>query len=205
MMEAKSYDLIRANVYSLLAALLVRPPSGGILELLTGIIDDDLDDGFMADAWRRLKRAGDCTTVSELDDEFHDLFIGVGRGELVPYGSWYMTGSIMGKSLVRLRADLAVLGFDRQTGVAEPEDHVAALCETMAIIISSAGDIAHEIQQQFFCKHIKPWIKVFFRDLQEAKSACFYRAAGRLGEKFIKIEEQYLAENLNGRQHGRTG
>lgn len=190
-------DLIRANIYRLLAALLAGPPSGEVLKLLEGINDADDGTSLMAAAWKLLKLAGRQTTQAELDDEFHDLFVGVGRGELVPYASWYMTGTLMGKPLARLRADLAGMGFERQADVSEPEDHVAALCEIMAMIISSAGEITFESQRAFFNNHLSAWINDFFSDLQKTNSARFYRAVGRLGEEFMKIEKQYLAGYTN--------
>jgi TorA maturation chaperone TorD len=190
-------DLIRANIYRLLAALLAGPPSGEVLKLLEGINDADDGTSLMAAAWKLLKLAGRQTTHAKLDDEFHDLFVGVGRGELVPYACWYMTGTLMGKPLARLRADLAGMGFERQVDVSEPEDHVAALCEIMAMIINSAGEITLDTQWVFFKDYISSWIGDFFWDLQKAKSARFYRAVGRLGEEFMKIEKQYLTGSTN--------
>ena len=190
-------DLIRANIYRLLAALLAGPPSGEVLKLLEGINDADDGTSLMAAAWKLFKLAGRQTTQAKLDDEFHDLFVGVGRGELVPYASWYMTGTLMGRPLARLRADLAGMGFERQADVSEPEDHVAALCEIMAMIISSAGEITFESQRAFFNNHLSAWINDFFSDLQKTNSARFYRAVGRLGEEFMKIEKQYLAGYTN--------
>jgi TorA maturation chaperone TorD len=34
------------------------------------------------------------------------------------------------------------------------------------------------------------WLPKFFRDLQQAASARFYRAVGQLGEQFIGVESQ---------------
>ena len=52
--------------------------------------------------------------------------IGLGRGELLPFGSWYQTGFLMERPLGYLRDDLSRLGYQREEGVHEPEDHVAA-------------------------------------------------------------------------------
>ncbi|MET0054159.1 MAG: molecular chaperone TorD family protein, partial [Candidatus Thiodiazotropha sp. 6PLUC10] len=125
-----------------------------------------------------------------VDDEFHDLFIGMGRGELVPYGSWYQTGFLMERPLGRLRTDLNLLGFQRQDGVTEPEDHVAALCEVMAMLIQESQSV--QVQSQFYETHLASWLARFFTDLSEAKSAIFYRAVGRFGKAFIALEKRYL-------------
>ncbi|HEY5645072.1 MAG TPA: molecular chaperone TorD family protein, partial [Pseudomonadales bacterium] len=118
-------------------------------------------------------------------------FVGIGRGELVPYGSWYMTGFLMDQPLAILRRDLAELGFERQEDIKEPEDHVAALLETMGLMIGE-GDTSLDVQRRFFQSHMGPWMKTFFLDLQKANAARFYRAVGQFGEQFIEFERKYL-------------
>ena len=183
----------RANVYALLATLLTGPPSAGTLELLTRIGEADPQSSEMAGAWQALKRAGREMSVESLDTEYHKLFIGVGHGEVLPYGSWYMSGLIMDKPLALVRRDLAALGLERQPRVRDSEDHLAALFEAMAIIISREDKIPSESQKTFFEAHLAPWAARFFTDLQKAESASFYLAVGRLGEQFMRFEEQYLA------------
>lgn len=181
----------RARVYSLLAALLAAPPKATILETLSRI-DAESDAGAMAGAWRSLKQAAATVEIDALDDEYHALFIGVGRGELLPYGSWYLTGFLMERPLAVLRGTLRSLGIERQAGVREPEDHAAALCETMSLIIGSPDDIDFGAQRLFFRAYVAPWMDQFFHDLQHAESAHFYRAVGKLGEEFIKVEQRYF-------------
>jgi len=185
-------DTLRAHVYSLLAALLTGPPSADLLRLLDRIEDQQESDTEMAQAWRMIKEAGGRTDAALLDDEYHQLFIGLGRGELVPYGSWYQTGSVMDQPLARLRSDLAVLGIQRRCEVRETEDHAAALCETMAIICSHPSEVGLETQKAFFSDHLKGWMNRFFKDMQQASAARFYRAVGRLGEAFLTLEKTYL-------------
>jgi TorA maturation chaperone TorD len=192
MQTIKNSDTLRAHVYSLLAALLTGPPSADLLRLLGRIEDQQESDTEMARAWRMIKEAGGRTNDALLDDEYHGLFIGLGRGELVPYGSWYQTGSVMDQPLARLRSDLAVLGIQRRSDVCETEDHAAALCETMAIICSHPAGVGLETQKAFFSDHLKGWMDRFFKDMQQASAARFYRAVGRLGEAFLALEKAYL-------------
>ena len=193
-MGANAEEALRANTYSLLATLLAAPPSQEVLTLLSGIPRlANGDDSEMAAAWQALRLAGERTAADRLDDEFHDLFIGVGRGELVPYGSWYMTGFMMDQPLALLRRDLANLGIERQDDVRDPEDHVAALCETMSIIINNGDEVPFDTQRRFFNDHLSQWLGRFFVDMQKAKSARFYRAVGHFGERFFELERQYLA------------
>ncbi len=184
-------DQLRANTYSLLGHLLAAPPDQKTLDLLASIDPGSAsEDTLLGAAWQMLQTAAVRTTVQQLDDEYQELFIGVGRGELIPYGSWYVTGFLMEQPLATLRADLERMGFERQDGVREPEDHAAALCEVMSICVAGADTISLEQQAAFFARHIAPWIGRFFRDMQQARNARFYRAVGQLGEQFIDIETQ---------------
>jgi TorA maturation chaperone TorD len=188
-------DMLRANTWSLLAQLLGDAPDERLLSVLAAIDTGQADsDDLIGAAWRMLAQAAGRSSPAELADEYQDLFIGVGRGELVPYGSWYLTGFLMEKPLARLRDELRFLGFERQEGVTEPEDHAAALCDVMAMIITGEEPATLESQAGFFDRHISPWMGRFFRDLQQAPSARFYRAAGQLGEQFIEVEKRYLSE-----------
>lgn len=186
-------DQARANVYGLLGALLARAPSADLLGALCQLNVDDAGDAPMKPAWSVLQHAAAQATVDTAADEYQDLFIGIGRGELVPYGSWYLTGFLMEKPLAELRADLQRLGFERQDTVREPEDHAAALCETMGMMAVSGGEISFEQQREFFCKHMAPWLGRFFADLATAGSARFYRAVGVLGGQFMDVERTYFA------------
>jgi TorA maturation chaperone TorD len=179
-------DRVRGNVYALLGNLLAAPPDSGILETLRAIAPDPGDSSLMAASWQMLALAASRADEHELRHEYDTLFVGLGRGEVVPYGSWYLTGFLMERPLAQLRSDLGRLGIERQPGVSEPEDHAAALCDSMALLIP----IPLERQHEFFSRHVEPWIGEFFRDLQKAPSARFYRAVGQLGEQFIGVEAQ---------------
>ena len=179
-------------MYGLLARLLAAPPDEEVLARLAQI-EAEPDAQGMAGAWHMLKLAAENSTVTGLDDEYHALFIGVGRGELVPFGSWYMTGFLMDKPLTYLRQDLAELGIARQDDVKEPEDHAAALCESMALIINADGEIDFARQQAFYKNHLQPWMRLFFEDLENAQTATFYKAVARLGKEMMDFESQYLA------------
>lgn len=183
-------DRARGNLYALLGNLLAGPPDEQLLQMLRGIAPEAGDDSLLAAAWQMLAVAASRTDAGSLRGEYDALFIGVGRGELVPYASWYLTGFLMEQPLAQLRGDLRRLGIERQAGVHEPEDHAAALCDTMALLIASDEPAPLPRQHGFFARHLEPWIARFFRDLQQAESARFYRAVGQLGELFIGVEAQ---------------
>jgi TorA maturation chaperone TorD len=184
-------DRARADVYGLLAALLARPPDSATLATLAALRPDDAADSPLAPAWHALREAALTSSPEQAEREYHHLFIGLGRGELLPYASWYLTGYLMEQPLAALREDLPRLGFSRAEGVHEPEDHAAALCEIMRLINVNA-ELSHQDQQLFFEAHVAPWMGRFFDDLEQAESARLYRAVGGLGRRFLELERLYF-------------
>ena len=180
-------DRQRAQCYRLLSHLLASAPQPEFLTLVAKLDGDDSTLGQAIDALAATARA---TSPEQADDEYHDLFIGVGRGELVAHGSFYMTGFLNEKPLARLRQDMARLGVERAEDIAEPEDHIASVCEIMAGLIegSFGAPAALAEQADFFDKHVAPWAPHFFADLEKAKSASFYRPVGTIGRLFMNIE-----------------
>ncbi|NNF95509.1 MAG: molecular chaperone [Halobacteria archaeon] len=184
----------RAGAYGLLAALLRSPPEQALLDHVAELAAIGQTNDELALAMSMLGLAAKDSSPESLDAEYHALFIGLGRGELVPFGSWYLTGFLMEKPLAVLRDDLAMLGFERHSDTHEPEDHVAALSEVMAMLISDGQDLSH--QANFFAAHLAPWVDRFFTDLSTAKNAVFYRAVGRFGTAFVEFERDYLSMNV---------
>ena len=183
---------LRADTYTILASLLSNIPSQDLLDYLRHIKPSpDSEPGGVGQAWQQLRTAASETNIEALDDEYHKLFIGLGRGVVVPFGSWHITGFLMDKPLSDLRDDLRSLGIESDKDQKDPEDHIAALCETMAIIIT-ADDIDEPRERQFYARHIHPWAGKFFKELQAVESAVFYKSVGFLGQQFMQLENQYL-------------
>ncbi len=181
----------RASAYSLLAGLFRSPPDQAILDQLSGLAGGEEDGDELMLAMSTLALSAQRHQPETIDEEFYQLFIGLGKGEVVPYGSWYLTGFLMEKPLSDLRDDLSRLGFERSEDVVEPEDHIAALCEVMSIMINDATELNQ--QSQFFNTHMVSWIERFFEDLGEAGSSVFYRAVARFGTAFVALEKQYFS------------
>ncbi|WP_440995800.1 TorD/DmsD family molecular chaperone [Arhodomonas sp. SL1] len=184
-------DAIRGETYRLLARLFAPPPDRRLLDALVAARRPETT-GPVAEAWANLGEAAGSAPVDVLDGEFQDLFIGLGRGEVVPYASWYLTGFLMGRPLVALRSRLGDLGFERQEGVSEPEDHIAALFDVMGTLAAPDEGADLGVQRGFFAEFLAPWVERFMGDVQGAPSADFYAAAARLGERFAVLEKQYL-------------
>ena len=182
----------RTDSYALLGSLLSQSPSQPLLQWLTQLELGDDQQSAMRQAWEVLQLAASRAQVEQVSDEYHSLFIGVGRGELLPFGSWYMTGFLMEKPLVSLRQDLQQLGFERDPEVREPEDHIAALCQVMAMLVDpTQGFTAHQ-QHTFFDRHLACWWQRFFNDLQASQTSHFYSAVGRFAELFFEQESLLL-------------
>ncbi len=183
-------DALRAQVYNLLARLLAAPPDREVLEIVRRLDGDESDFGRAIAA---LAASAAATGPEAVEDEYNTLFIGVTRGELMPYASYYLTGFTYEKPLAELRGDMARLGIARAEDVHEPEDHIAALCEMMAGLILGSfakGRVSLADQRAFFDAHIGCWAPKFFEDLEAAKSAAFYMPVGRIGRLFMEIEQQ---------------
>ncbi len=188
--EIDEVDMARAQEYALLSALLVRAPDAMLLKRLSGLRGDATPLGV---AHIALAEAADRTTIAQVEREFFDLFIGVGRGELLPYGSYYLTGFLNERPLARLREDLGTIGIERVENNAEPEDQAAMLCEIMSGLIDGRFGASIGADQQIFEKHVAPWMGRFFTDLEHAEAARFYRAVGTVGRLLIEIETEAFA------------
>jgi TorA maturation chaperone TorD len=180
-------ERLRAHQYQLLARFLAAPPDAVLLELASGFTGDETELGSGLGALARLSAR---ITPEAAGREYHDLFIGVGRGELLPYASYYLTGFLHERPLAKLRVDMSRLGIARADEVKEPEDHIAALCDMMAGLITGAFGPPLDLvgQKAFFETHMAPWAERFFEDLEAAKSATLYTPVGTIGRVFMGIE-----------------
>ncbi len=183
-------DVARAQEYALLSALLARAPDAALLNKVAQLRGDASPLGM---AHIALAEAAASARIENVEREYFDLFIGLGRGEMMPYGSYYLTGFLHERPLARLRGDLQMLGIERAEGEIEPEDHAAILCEIMAGLASRRFGTPEGSDQQIFEKHIASWMGRFFSDLERAGGANFYRHVGALGRVFIDIETEAFA------------
>jgi TorA maturation chaperone TorD len=180
-------DLGRAQEYAMLAALLLRAPDAGLLSRLGELRGDATSLGL---AHIELAAAARAADLQKIEREFFEVFIGIGRGELLPYGSYYLTGFLHERPLARLREDMAGIGVDRAENVVEPEDHAGILCEIMSALVSGQLPALAGSDRTIFEKHMAPWIGRFFADLERVQGSEFYRRVGTVGRLFIEIETQ---------------
>ena len=180
-------DAARAQEYLLLATLLSAAPSRRLLDQLAALTGDATPLGR---AHAELAAAAANAVAAQAESEYFDLFVGLGRSELLPYASYYLTGFLNERPLSRLRDDLAALGIERVEGNFEPEDHAATLCEIMAGLVAARLPASPEAQRAFFEKHVSRWMGRLFADMEKAENARFYRSVGTLGRVLLEIEAE---------------
>jgi TorA maturation chaperone TorD len=180
-------DVARAQEYSLLSSLLAHSPDALMLSRLAELRGDESPLGM---AHAALAKAAARTDAEKAAREHFTLFVGVGRGELLPYASYYLTGFLHGRPLAKLRQTLQRIGIERISGQTEPEDHAAILLEIMSGL--AGGELSAPIgtDREIFDDHLAPWITRFFSDLEKSASADFYAVVGTLGRTFAEIETQ---------------
>ena len=188
-MTVSSEDRLRADLYNFLGLILSGPPDQILLDQCAGLTGDDSDLG---QAIATLARVAKVSKPRAAQSEFNALFIGLGRGELLPYASYYLTGFLHEKPLATLRDDMAALSLTRAPNVYEPEDNIASLMEMMGSIIVGrfARPVALDQQKQFFNRHIAPWAGHFFSDLEGANNSVLYASVGSVGKAFMEIERE---------------
>ncbi len=188
--DLNDIDTARMEEYALLATLLARAPDARLLKRLAGVQGNSTPLGCAHDA---LAQAAQETSPERLEREYFDLFIGLGRGELLPYGSYYLTGFLHERPLARLRSDLAEIGIARTEHTHEPEDHIAILCEIMSGLAGKHFSAPDSYEPHFFERHLAPWAVRFLADLEAAPVAKFYRHVARVGRVFVEIEKAAFA------------
>jgi TorA maturation chaperone TorD len=189
-------DQARADFYALIARLMLAPPDTALLKALAEaepIAADGLAEAGRAleDAWQKLTQAASVMDFEAVAEEFSALFVSTGNPLINPNGSFYLAGHLNDFPLAELRQDLARLRIARVRGVGEFEDHLAALCETMRVLITGAPGIARQPldeQKRLFVAHIQPWYAACLADISNAEAANFYRVVAGFAGAFLAIE-----------------
>jgi TorA maturation chaperone TorD len=187
-------ELQRAELYGLLARLWFAPPDAVLFEQFAVAVTEAPQRGsFLEAPWQQLVAAMRSTGEQAAAEEYEALFIGIGKPDILLYGSQHLAGALNEKPLVALRTDLAELGLARDATIGETEDHIAFLFEVMRFLI--AGDDAAvcnlERQRRFFRAHVQPWVADSLCDavLQHPRARLYAALAG-LTRAFVQVETQ---------------
>src|SRR3954467_10488517 len=125
--EIDEIDLLRAAEYGLVSVLLGKAPGAGTLARVSQLKGDASELGM---AHVELASAAAAVDEGAASKEFFALFIGLGRGELLPYASYYLTGFLHERPLARVREDLERLGIEGAGASREPQEHIPILPQT---------------------------------------------------------------------------
>ena len=187
--KVASEDRLRSDLYNFIGLMLSGPPDQLLINQCIGLSGDD---GELGKAISSLSRVARVSKPKKVESEFNALFVGLGRGELLPYASYYLTGFLNEKPLATLRTDMSVRGMVRSSNVFEPEDNIASLMEMMGGMIVGRFTAPVDLSDQklFFNRHIAPWAGHFFSDLEAAKNSILYASIGSVGGAFIEIERE---------------
>ena len=195
--EIAEEDALRADMYDFIASLLRTEPSDELIAQVALLQGDKTPIGSACLTLAHLAKSIDNGLIR---NEYVSLFIGVGRGEILPFASYYLTGFLNEKPLASLRQDMAAIGIVRADGVKDPEDHIASLCDMMAGLIRGQFGRPFSLAEQasFFKKHLAPWGGLSFSDLESAKNAVFFAPVGSIGKAFMDIESKAFDMELSG-------
>lgn len=203
-------DGARAAFYALLARLFTTGPDAALLAAIAAAAplsvatstgeggDDTADDGAqgLAAAWEALRAASAAGDAAAIRQEYDDLFVGVGKSEVNLHASHWLTGFMMEKPLAELRSTLAGLGLGRRADAQMVEDHVAAVFETMRILVGGGDSIApvpFVVQKTFFEQHVAPWTFRCLDEIVMSPLAIYYGAVAQFANKFLAIERDAFA------------
>lgn len=176
-------EQVRADVYALLAALLLAPEPRMVASLADAEASEAEDP--LGRAWNALRSAARRCALTACD-EHEALFVAAGTPRLNPYQGHYLDGWLMDKPLARLRDDLRGLGLQRAHGATELEDHLGALCEAMRALIETGRSA--EVQRDFFSRHLAGWSGRCLRDIASCPDADFYRTFAAFAHAFLEQE-----------------
>ena len=195
--EIDDEERLRADMYSFLASLLRTEPNEELVKQLTNLESDDSPIGKSIKTLSKLASSLDLPTIR---DEYVKIFVGVGRGEILPFASYYLTGFLKDKPLAKLRSDMKEIGIELAENVKEPEDHIASLFDMMSGLILGKFNKKFSIgeQKNFFNKHLAPWVDLLMRDIEGSKIAVFYSPIGTIGREFMEIERSSFSMDVTG-------
>jgi TorA maturation chaperone TorD len=174
----------RADFYGLLARLFYGPPDKALLE---GIAATPIDGEGLGPTWRELSHAAASADPGKVREEYEERFVGTGKAPVTLYTSAYTTRYTNETPLAALRGELAAMGLARRDGAHEPEDHIAALCDTMRHLIAGQRELAE--QQRFFHKWIAPAAAPLCDAIDNDPGTVFYRHVSRFARAYFHLEQ----------------
>jgi len=179
-------EAARANLYGLIARLFYAAPDTQLISQLVRAPAME-GDAALAAAWRQMTLACASAFPVSLENEHTQLFIGTGKSEVTPYLTHYTLRHSSDSPLVELRQQLVSWGIGRREDVAEYEDHISGVCETMRFAIA-VQQRSPEEQKMFFERFVYRGAVDFCDAVSASPNADFYRHGAGFARAFFDIE-----------------
>lgn len=178
-------EVARANFYGLLARLFYAPADATLLEAIAG---ESMEGEGLAAAWRGLSAAAASADAEAVREEYETAFIGTGKAPVTLYTCAYTIRYSNEAPLAELRGELAALGLARRSEAREPEDHIAALCDTMRYLVAEQKRDLEE-QRRFFNRWLRPAIDPLCSAIERSEHTAFYKVVARFAKSFLEVEQ----------------
>ena len=129
--------------------------------------------------WRLFFETGD---LASLQAAYVSLFINA-RPETPcpPYGSFYLEGTLMGTSTVRLNKLYHEYGFQTD----ELADHIAVELEFLALLTTLISHKQVLDDYNFLLDHLRQWTPAFFDQVEKNDETGVYRDVSRYAKNII--------------------
>lgn len=177
-------EAARANFYALLARLFYAPPDAALLKAISA----DRLEGDLAAPWEELASAAASADPDAVREEYETAFIGTGKAPVTLYTAAYTIRFSNEVPLAELRGELAALGLARRAEVREPEDHIAALFDTMRHLVAEQKRDLDE-QRRFFSRWIGPTIEPLCSAIERSDKTAFYKSVAGFAKSFLRLEQ----------------
>lgn len=189
---APQEDRARADFYALISRLFHAGPDAGLLAAIAAAdeIAAEAENSSLALAWKSLIAAAAAMDAEAAQIEYDRVFVGTGKAEITLYATQYLSESMKENVLVRLRAELAEIGLEREAGAAEYEDHFSALCEVMRHLIFFASEVAVQKQKSFFLRYLVPCYAIICGAAVVSPNTNFYKHVARFTKAFLDVETE---------------
>jgi TorA maturation chaperone TorD len=186
-------DRARADFYALISRLFYAGPDAALLAAIAHAdeIVAEAENISLAESWKSLTSAAAAMDAEAAQEEYESVFVGTGKAEITPYASNYLAESMKENVLVRLRAELAATGLERDQGAAECEDHFSGLCEVMRHLIGlGSDDAAVQKQKSFLMRYLVPTYAGFCDAVTVSPNTNFYKHVARFTKAFLDVETE---------------
>jgi len=212
----------RSLIYSMLSLCYVYPDEKVYASIADGewirgfrealrLLDENNFDEYLRAIEQAISAAEENEQLA-MAREYTRLFIDAFPHVIAPpYGSIYLEkeGLFLGKTTSDVLRFYHEAGFTFREDLHDLPDHIAHELEFMGILAGEESQASgnekiklEEIQMNFLCRLILPWVPTFCEKVAKQSRSPFYRYLGNLTKEFLHFEKNYLGvpEELNSQK-----